>query len=217
MGDSSGRPPPYESGIHDPLTIRAHDQGSGIDIEIIVGPAPDLRSGGARHKLGEHIAMSKRTATKPSAKSRPKTKSRTPAASRAKMKSWDMRDMEDMEATPPWCDEAFFDQVAQWWDSPERSLWLDMSCELEEVVLKDVGLDARQRKFLWPDAGPLDLDQSARRINQQYPDYPEDTIKKFLINWIQLSYEPKGYSQSQMDELGRLIEQWAEDVNSREN
>ena len=157
--------------------------------------------------------MFKRARTKPATKGRPKTKSRTPAASRAK-KSWDM---EDMEATPPWCDETFFDEMSEWWDSPEGSLWLDMLSELEEPVLKDVGLDARQRKFLWPDADPLDLDQSARHINQQCPHFPEDSIKEFLIYWIQHGYEPKGYSQSQMDELERLTEQWAEDVNPGEN
>lgn len=157
--------------------------------------------------------MFKRARTKSAAKDRPKTNSRTPAASRAK-KSWDM---EDMEVTPPWCDETFFDEMAEWWDSPEGSLWLDMLSELEEPVLKDVGLDAQQRKFLWPDAGPLDLDQSARRINQQYPDFPKDKIKEFLIYWIQHGYEPKGYSESQMDELERLTEQWAEGVNPGEN
>jgi hypothetical protein len=114
--------------------------------------------------------MSKRTATKPAAKRRRKTKSSAPAASRPKKMSWNMEDMRDMAATAPWGDETFFDEMAEWWDSPDGSLWLDMLCELEEVALKDVGLDARQRKFLWPDASPLDLDQSARRINQQYPD-----------------------------------------------
>ena len=83
--------------------------------------------------------------------------------------------------------------------------------------MKDVGLDARQRKFLWPDASRLDLDQSARHINQQYPDFPEDKIKEFLVYWIQHGYEPEGYSESQMDELERLTEQWAEDLNPGEN
>ena len=79
-----------------------------------------------------------------------------------------------------------------------------------EVLLKDVGLDAREHKFLGPDSR-LDLDQSVRRINQQYPDFPEHKIKEFLIHWIQALYVPEGYSESQMDELERLTEQWAED------
>ena len=80
-----------------------------------------------------------------------------------------------------------------------------------EALLKDVGLDARERKFLWPDAGQLDLEQSVRRINQQYPGFPDDKIEEFLIYWIQELYLPEGYSESQMDELERLTEQWAKD------
>jgi hypothetical protein len=85
-----------------------------------------------------------------------------------------------------------------------------------EDLLKDVGLDARERKFLWPD-GRLDLDQSVRRINQQYPDFPEQKIKEFLIHWIQALYVPEGYSESQMNKFERLTAQWAEDLNPGEN
>ena len=52
--------------------------------------------------------------------------------------------------------------------------------DILEVVLNDVGLDGRERKFPWPDAGRLDRDQCVQRINQQYPD--------FLIHWIQALY-----------------------------
>jgi hypothetical protein len=160
--------------------------------------------------------MSKRTATKPAAKRRRKTKRSTSAASRPKKLNWDMRDMwdvEDMAVTPAWGDETFFDEMAEWWDSPDGSMWLDMLCDLEEVALKDVGLDARQRKFLWPDVGPLDLDQSARRLNQQYPQFPEDKTKEFLVYWIQQGYVPQGYSESQMEEPERLTEEWAADAD----
>ena len=74
--------------------------------------------------------MSKRTATKPAAKRRRKTKSRAPAASRPKKMSWDMEDMQGMEATAPWGDETFFDEMAEWWDSPDGSLWLDICANL---------------------------------------------------------------------------------------
>jgi hypothetical protein len=36
--------------------------------------------------------------------------------------------------------------------------------------------------------GRLDLDQSVRRINQRYPDFPEQKIKEFLI--------PTGFKRS---------------------
>ena len=124
------------------------------------------------------------------------------------------RKEEDPEAMILWMpDETFCEEVSEWVDSPEGQLWLDMSDTLE-VPLKHVGLDVRQRKFLWPDAKRLDLDQSVRRvrrINQQYPDFPEDKIEEFLIYWIQELYVPEGYSESQMDELERLTEQRAKD------
>ena len=102
-----------------------------------------------------------------------------------------------------------------WPDTPEGELWFEMSDTLE-VLLKDVGLDATERKFVWPD-GPLDLDKSVRRINQRYPDFPEDKITEFLTFWIQELYEPEGYSDSQMDKLDRLTERWAADLEKGEN
>jgi hypothetical protein len=72
-----------------------------------------------------------------------------------------------------------------------------------EVLPKDVDLDARERKFLWPDSR-LELDQSVRRINQQYPDFPEQRSKKFLIHWIQALYVPEFYSESQMTKTESL-------------
>jgi hypothetical protein len=80
-----------------------------------------------------------------------------------------------------------------------------------------VGLGARERKFLWPDGGRLDLDQSVRRINQQFPNFPEQTIKEILIHWIQALYLPEGHSDCQTSKLERLTAQWAEDVNPGEN
>ena len=119
--------------------------------------------------------------------------------------------MEERGAKPLWMpDETFGEEMSEWFDSPEGELWMEMSNTLE-VLLKDVGLDAGRRRFLWPDAKPLNLKQSARRIHQQYPNFPEDKIEEFLIYWIQELYVPEGYSESQMDELERLTQQWAED------
>ena len=151
--------------------------------------------------------MSKRATTKPAAKGRPKR-------SHAIGKPRKEEEPEEMLLWIP--DETFCEEMSEWWDSPEGELWMEMSITLEEL-LKDVGLDAGQRKFLWPDANRLDLDQSVRRINQQYPDFPEDKIEEFLIDWIQTDYVPEGYSESQMDELERLTEQWVEDLNKGEN
>jgi hypothetical protein len=154
--------------------------------------------------------MAKRTATKPAAKSRPKKKSR------AVGKPYTEEGLEAVLLPTP---EEFLHEEMSFWswpDSPEGDLWFEMSDTLE-VLLKDVALDARERKFLWPDAERLDLDKSVRRINQQYPDFPEDKITEFLIFWFQSLYVPEGYSASQMDELETLTERWAADLEKGEN
>jgi hypothetical protein len=116
--------------------------------------------------------------------SKPATRKR--GVKRRRKSGWDI-DRRSIEAeweaallrTP---EEILREEIAFWsWpDSPEGELWFEMSDTLE-VLLKDVGLDAKERKFLWPDAGRLDLDQSVRRISQQYQDFPKHKIKEFLI------------------------------------
>jgi hypothetical protein len=105
-----------------------------------------------------------------------KPATRKPGVKRRRKSGWDI-DRRSMEAE--WeaallriPEETLRQEIAFWsWpDSPEGELWFEISDTLE-VLLKDVGLDAKERKFLWPD-GRLDLDQSVRRINQQYPDFP---------------------------------------------
>jgi hypothetical protein len=44
--------------------------------------------------------------------------------------------------------------IWSWSDTPHGDLWCDMSVTREDV-LEDVGLDAKERKFVWPDAGRL--------------------------------------------------------------
>jgi hypothetical protein len=150
-----------------------------------------------------------------------KPATRKPGVKRRSKSGWDI-DRRSIEAE--WeaallriPEEILREEIAFWsWpESPEGELWSEMSDTLE-VLLKDVGLDARERKFLWPD-GRLDLDQSVRRINQQCPDFPEQKIKEFLIHWIQALYVPEGYSESQMNKFERLTAQWAEAVNPGEN
>jgi hypothetical protein len=68
-----------------------------------------------------------------------------------------------------------------------------------------------------PDAGRLDLDKSVRRINQQYPEFPEDQITEFLVFCIRSLYLPEGCSDTQMEELERLTERCVTDLGMAEN
>jgi hypothetical protein len=153
--------------------------------------------------------MAKRTATNPA-------KGRAQKRSSAVGKSYTEEDLK--LALLPIPEEFLREEMSFWsWpDSPEDDLWFEMSDTLE-VLLKDVGLDARERKLLWPNAGPLDLNKSIRHINQQYPDFPEDKITEFLIFWIEALYVPQGCSDCKMDELERLTERWVADLEKGEN
>ena len=203
-----------------PWVIRGESPSVRIQDSRLVngtGPAPDLSSGGRASKFGENLDMPKRTTAMSAAKGRPKTKSSH--ASRKPRKKQEL-DLDYIEIMPAPHVQAYFDELlaseddelAQQRAAFNASPWLDMLCKLGDGLLMDVGLNARQRKFLWPMLGPLDLDQSVRHINQQYPDFPEESIKEFLIYWIQNDYQPKGYSDAQMDQLERLTARWANDV-----
>jgi len=63
--------------------------------------------------------------------------------------------MEERGAKPLWMpDETFCEEMSGVVRLAEGELWMEMSNTLE-VLLKDVGLDAGRRRFLWPDAKPL--------------------------------------------------------------
>jgi desulfoferrodoxin (superoxide reductase-like protein) len=104
----------------------------------------------------------------------------------------------------------FLEELLEWRDSPEAEQLVELSDTLYDL-LEDVQLDAKQRKFIWPDAEQLDLEQSVQRIRNQCPDFSHDQIEEFLIEWIEMGYDPENYSQAQLDELDTLTAQWASD------
>jgi hypothetical protein len=104
----------------------------------------------------------------------------------------------------------FLEDLLEWRDSPEGKQSMAVSDALW-ILLEGVQLDAKQRKFIWPDAERLDLEHSVQRIQKQYPDFARDRIEEFLINWIEGGYAPENYDQAQLDELDRLAGQWVAD------
>jgi|SRR5512134_3009209 hypothetical protein len=104
----------------------------------------------------------------------------------------------------------FLDGLFDWMDSPEGQQCIAVRDVLWDL-LEDVQLDAKQRKLIWPDAEPLDLEQSIQRIQKEYPDFPRDEVEEFLLDWIDMGYDPENYSQAQLDELDSLTERWVAD------
>ena len=104
----------------------------------------------------------------------------------------------------------FLDGLFDWMDSPEGQQCIAVRDVLWDL-LEDVHLDAKQRTLIWPDAEPLDLEQSIQRIQKEYPDFPRDEVEEFLLDWIDMGYDPENYSQAQLDELDSLTERWVAD------
>ena len=93
----------------------------------------------------------------------------------------------------------FVEGLFEWMDSPEGERHLEIYDVLAKLM-DDVHLDARNRK-----------EQSVQRIQTLYRDFPRDEIEEFIIDWIDMGYEPKNYSPAQFDELDSLTERWVAD------
>ena len=104
----------------------------------------------------------------------------------------------------------FLDGLFEWIDSPEGQQSIQVRDVLWNLV-EDVQLDAKKRKLIRPDAERLDLEQSIERVLKKYPDFPRNEVEEFLLDWIDMGYDPENYSQAQLDELDSLTERWVAD------
>jgi hypothetical protein len=107
-------------------------------------------------------------------------------------------------------DNPFLDGLLDWMGSPEGQQCIAVRDVLWDLM-EHVQLDAKQRKLIWPDAEPLDLEQSIQRIQKEYPEFLRGQIEEFLLNWIDMGYDPQSHSQAQLDELDSLTERWVAD------
>jgi hypothetical protein len=104
----------------------------------------------------------------------------------------------------------FADGFLEWMDSPDGQQYNAISGVLWNLM-EGVHLDAQRRQLIWQDSKRLDLDQSVQHIQKLHPDFPRDDVEEFLINWIDMGYDPENYSEKQLDELDKLTERWIED------
>ena len=77
-------------------------------------------------------------------------------------------------------DNPFLDGFFEWMDSPEGERAQEVLDTLLDLM-EDVQVDPKRRKFVWPDAGPLDLQQSVEHIRKQCPDFMVDEIEGHLL------------------------------------
>lgn len=80
---------------------------------------------------------------------------------------------------------------------------------LFEVIeaLAGASVDARERRIIWPDGARLSIEDTARRVHSQ-SGAPLDQLQSHVVGWLQMTYEPEGLDEKQMEEFERLIEQW---------
>lgn len=101
----------------------------------------------------------------------------------------------------------FLDGLAEWMDSPEGQL-ADEARDTVWSLLEAAQIDARGGMIIWPDAQPLDIPQTTRRIHEAHPHLGETLIEDKVIAWLEMGYAPENYSPKQMDELERQIDRW---------
>jgi len=113
-------------------------------------------------------------------------------------------------------DNPFVDGFLEWMGSREGQQCIEIHDVLWDL-LEDVQLDAKRRQLIWPDAKRsarkqrLDLDQSVQRIQKLHSDFARHEVEGFLLDWIDMGYDPENYSQAQLDELDKLTEKWVAD------
>ena len=108
----------------------------------------------------------------------------------------------------------FLDDLLEWRDSPEGERSMEVFHTLWGLI-EDVHVDAKQRKFVWPDGERLNLQHSIEHVQRQYPDFSGEEIEEHLLYWIESGYAPDNYSRAQLDELDRLALQWVADHTRR--
>lgn len=94
----------------------------------------------------------------------------------------------------------------------------DSSSEAQEAVwqaLKTVHLDARRRQLIWPDGKRLTFSASSQRLRKELPQLSRELIESHIIGWIEMGYEPEGYSEEQMEQFEDLTGEWADTLTER--
>jgi hypothetical protein len=112
-------------------------------------------------------------------------------------------------AKSPFEDNPVIDGLLEWMDAPEGEQSI-AALDLVFDALAHAGVDAGQRKIVWADGKRLSIEQSAARIQAEYPGVARELIEDHVVGWLE-SCAPESCSEHQIEELDRLIEPWVDD------
>jgi hypothetical protein len=91
---------------------------------------------------------------------------------------------------------------------PDDALRLsEQGCFAVLDALADASVDPHDRLIIWGDGARLSIEDTARRIHAE-SGMPLETIESHLIGWLEMTYEPHGLTEQQLEEFELLIEQW---------
>ena len=74
-------------------------------------------------------------------------------------------------------------------------------------ALADASVDPHERTIIWSDGARLSIEDTTRRIYSE-PGMSLDKIQSHVIGWLEMTYEPPGLNERQMEEFELLIERW---------
>ena len=89
--------------------------------------------------------------------------------------------MAKRRAKYPLEENPFIEGFLEWMDAPEGRQSIQA---LDQVALKDAGVDARNRKLVWADGKRLSIEQSVDRIQAKHPGITRDLIEPHVLGWL---------------------------------
>lgn len=113
---------------------------------------------------------------------------------------------------PPPENKPFGDDFLEWMDSDQGQTSITAH-DLVFDALDNASVDAGDRKIVWGDGTRLSIQQSAERIHAEHPDVPRDQVESHVVGWLE-NCVPEGYSESQLEELDRLTEEWLQEYTN---
>jgi len=103
----------------------------------------------------------------------------------------------------------FLEDFKEWFDSKDGTQSME-ALEYVSEMLEEAEVDVKEQKIIWTDGQRLTIEESVRRI-QKACNLKRAYILSHLIGWLQMSYEPQGLDEIQMELFEEEMDEWLHD------
>jgi arsenate reductase-like glutaredoxin family protein len=100
----------------------------------------------------------------------------------------------------------FMQSFEDWMDSEEGTQSME-ALEYVQEMLTEAKVDIEEKKIIWTDEQRLTIEQSTEKI-MEHSGLEKYPILSHIIGWLQMSYEPEGLDEKQMEIFESRIESW---------